>query len=302
MLASGGSPSVAVLLPSGQMFQMPAQPAVPQPAYVVYHQPYFVVQQQQQQQQQQATLPSQQALAMTQLLNASMVPLQRQGTGLGDKSSGSDHSTDSTGVVCLPKSEMLRVRGDTRVDGLAGAIAKRLRGEEHVVAAAMGPSSVVCCMRALVLANHFLQGNNLCVSLQIAFRIGSGESASQCGGVKALPGLSFEVQPAHIDKAPRPESVTQWVSVSDVSQPGKTAGAVAKLARKLAESQSVFCVWMKGDPAAFNTAVKAIVLARRKLDKDDIDLRLYVKEPCADVDAPLELLVMPYDKRNSGSV
>eukprot|EP00754_Rhynchopus_humris_P006381 Rhum_TRINITY_DN13085_c3_g1::Rhum_TRINITY_DN13085_c3_g1_i1::g.56885::m.56885 len=210
-------------------------------------------------------------------------------------------------------SQVLRVSGSTRVSGLAGAIANRLRDGESVVAEAMGPAPVACMMRALSHASEFLNVEDLRAVMQVSFMstetLSPAAAADGTPVVTQHPGLRFAIAAAKDDGSLASSAVAQTLNVRESSVPGKSAGAIAKLARTYVSPRRVFSLCMASDHVSINTGTKALTLARKMLEQDGLDLHLYPKKElsakCGSGPAelrPLEIIVRAYDVSSPGDI
>eukprot|EP00754_Rhynchopus_humris_P050631 Rhum_TRINITY_DN9071_c0_g1::Rhum_TRINITY_DN9071_c0_g1_i1::g.31383::m.31383 len=245
------------------------------------------------------TMPSAAATTtavLLQDLGSSVVVSDGTGSTAGHSS---EEGPTSSGAVHAP-SRVLRVSGSTPVPGLAGAVANRLREGSAVSAEAMGPASVARMMRALDLAAEFLRSEGLRLAMQVRFILAPSSRLQATDGT--YPGLRFSVMP---EKGQQPvKSTVQTLNVRESSVPGKSAGAIAKLARVYAPLRRSFFLSMSAEPVAINTGTKALTLARKMLEGDNIDLKVYPQESGAAAAAsegggddgarPLEVIVCPY--------
>ena len=203
-------------------------------------------------------------------------------SGTGEPSRAHTTATTTTTPTTAPSSsfasttcsdeDLLRVSRNTQVSGLAGAIAKRLRNRKAFKAEAMGPLAVAQAMRALKLARLFLQKERLSLEFHSEFMYAvakDGEGAQH-------PGLRFSIKP--IAATPTPQEGEE-LRVTEMSEPGKTAGAISKLARTFATTQTPITIVFGPSPHAINIAAKAFTLARSMLKSDLLDIRT---QPCFD--------------------
>ena len=189
---------------------------------------------------------------------------------------GSRSSTDVTEVKELGApvlSAILRASGNTPVTGLAGALAKRLRGKQEVIIEAMGPSSVAQTMRALTLARSFLFQEKIVIVGHSDFMFAPArDEVSQ----SPHPGLRFTIKGMEETEDP---VVTEVLKVKDDSVVGKAAGAIAKLVRSSGSKGMTVGIVFGPSPRAINLAAKSVTLARAMLKGDDLDIQIQPKMP-----------------------
>eukprot|EP00754_Rhynchopus_humris_P001847 Rhum_TRINITY_DN11050_c0_g1::Rhum_TRINITY_DN11050_c0_g1_i1::g.42078::m.42078 len=293
---------------AGQGSPFGVHPAAPQAVASVGAMPYIIFQQAapQPQPQPQPPQPVVQPVMMVHMQENRMpcfVRTASQGSSLVWSESAECVSEDSRCAApakaaagpSLAPSQVLRVSGSTPVPGLAGAVANRLREGSAVSAEAMGPGPVAKMMRSLALAAEFLKTEGLRVSVQVNFMMASISSLPQDG---SYPGLRFAVTHEPVSGARK--GASQSLTVRESSMPGKSAGAIAKLARVYAPLRRTFTVCMTADPVAINTGTKALTLARKMIEEDHIDLLMYPVEvatsdsPLDPATQPVEILVCPH--------
>ena len=296
---------MALFCVAGQGSPFGVHPAASHAVAPVGAMPYFIFQQAAPQPQPQSQPPIVQPVMMVHMPENRMpcfVRTASQGSSLVWSESAECVSEDSrcaapakaTAAASLAPSQVLRVSGSTPVPGLAGAVANRLREGSAVSAEAMGPGPVAKMMRSLTLAAEFLKAEGLRVAVQVNFMMASISSLPQDG---SYPGLRFAITHEPVSGARK--GASQSLTVRESSMPGKSAGAIAKLARVYAPLRRTFTVCMTADPVAINTGTKALSLARKMIEDDHIDLLMYPVEVTSDspldpATQPVEILVCPH--------
>ncbi|KAJ9447047.1 hypothetical protein DIPPA_22246 [Diplonema papillatum] len=166
----------------------------------------------------------------------------------------------------------LRVSSRTKVSGLAGAVAKRLRMNHHVSVEAMGAGSVAATTTALALARSFINHVSLSLVVHIESITTPARNGMQplCPGETEHPGLRFVARSFNGEEQPIVFSVVR--KIQDGSQVAKVAGSIAKMARSGSTDAIIGLVLASQTQALLNTAVKAIALARAMLRGNNLDI------------------------------
>ena len=162
----------------------------------------------------------------------------------------------------------LRVSGGTRVSGLAGAIAKRLRTSRYVAVEAMGAQSVATATTALALAKSFVNHVHLTVLVQVgSISAPPRDSTKQAN---EHPGLRFVARAEPItDEVIKFDTVRKIPAGSAVA---KVAGSLAKMVRSSPKESVIGVVLGESTPMLLNTAAKSIALARAMLRGNELDI------------------------------
>ena len=245
-------------------------------------------------------------------------------------------SVSSTGSQ--PRSNTLRVSGQTPISRLAGSVAKRIRtagvagggADGTLTVEAMGPASVAQALRGLKLAAVFLAEDGLQVTgfpffihskggaagggadaaaevpaSKAAAAAAAAAAATTEGGVPSQklysPGVRFELTGGPLSDAAAVLPSSKRLRVTTASDPGKTAGAIAKLCRGPGRPElAPFTVFCGPSPLSINIAAKAVALARFMLEPDSLDVYMQMVPQEAGSskmsrveDEPLTLLLTP---------
>eukprot|EP01060_Flectonema_neradi_P039514 TRINITY_DN8729_c0_g3_i1.p1 TRINITY_DN8729_c0_g3~~TRINITY_DN8729_c0_g3_i1.p1 ORF type:complete len:398 (+),score=100.49 TRINITY_DN8729_c0_g3_i1:72-1265(+) len=162
----------------------------------------------------------------------------------------------------------LRVSGGTRVSGLAGAIAKRLRTSKYVAVEAMGAQSVATATTALALAKSFVNHVHLTVLVQVgSISAPPRDSTKQ---TNEHPGLRFVARAEPVtDEVIKFDTVRKIPAGSAVA---KVAGSLAKMVRSSPKDSVIGVVLGESNPTLLNTAAKSIALARAMLRGNELDI------------------------------
>eukprot|EP01063_Lacrimia_lanifica_P023236 TRINITY_DN30716_c0_g1_i1.p1 TRINITY_DN30716_c0_g1~~TRINITY_DN30716_c0_g1_i1.p1 ORF type:complete len:414 (+),score=69.93 TRINITY_DN30716_c0_g1_i1:155-1396(+) len=169
----------------------------------------------------------------------------------------------------------LRVRSDSPLPRLAGAIAKRLHGQVKVVVEAMGMACVSRTTRAMLLSQQFLNQVGLSLVVIPAFHL---TQRRQDGSDRLIRQASVRLMMMRQEgdgsefAAAQPQRV---IEVNKQSITRKIAGVIAVVTRTFARNPTpcgvIAMLALGKTPASINTGVKAMALARTMLDADGLD-------------------------------
>ena len=163
------------------------------------------------------------------------------------------------------------VAAKSRVKPVAGSIARTTRDEggEPPVLSAVGAASVNQTIKAIAIARDFLEGDNIDLSIEVSRKPQQDVKDVLVFSLNKHPrGSLLADMEAEADKENEKELYQDMRSASS-STPGALAGAIANNIRDGKQPR----ITAIGQRPVFN-AVCAVVLARKYLKKDKMDLDL----------------------------
>eukprot|EP01064_Diplonema_japonicum_P015862 TRINITY_DN2380_c0_g1_i6.p1 TRINITY_DN2380_c0_g1~~TRINITY_DN2380_c0_g1_i6.p1 ORF type:complete len:301 (+),score=64.26 TRINITY_DN2380_c0_g1_i6:65-967(+) len=185
-----------------------------------------------------------------------------EGLSSSSNAEGSSCGSSTAGSSSQAHNDILKVSGTTKINGLAGAIAKRLRLDSEVVIEAMGAESVATAVQGLCVSRMFIMEMGKYFLIKV-------ESLRSADG----PGIRLIAMRAKksVKLLCEDVSYTSLRKVNKASKVSAVAGSLAKTLRT-SDTNDILGLDIPLTAELLNTGLKSIALSRLMVQNDGIDL------------------------------